>query len=479
MAYHNPFIVNGKIRFPENTNLVRHVEKWAKVRGDKLAYRFLDFSTERDGVERDISWADFSARNRAVGARLQQVTQPGDRVAILCPQNLDYLVSFFGTLYSGQDRGAAVRPGRAGPRRPFARGARRLRPVDDPDHHRRRRRCPQVHPRPFGQGTAARHRRRRGAQRGRLHLAAARRRREHHRLPAVHLRLHPHPDRRADHPPEPAHQRAAGAERAGGHRRRPRVHVAAVLPRHGPDHGAAVVGARPQLHLHDARRVRAPARPLDPRTRAQARRDRRGLLGRAELRVRTRRGARPAPRRRAATGPEQRQGDPQRQRAGEPGVDAQVLRGVCALRAEGDGHQAVLRPGRGDAVRLDHADGREAEGHPRRPGRAEQSALRRGRPPTRRTRSLRFPPARSGSTNGRSSSTPTRPASCRTGRSARSGCTARTWASATGARKKRLPKSSRTSSSRGSASRTPRGPPTTGCGCAPATTAPTTTATSI
>ena len=102
MAYHNPFIVDGKIKFPANTNLVRHVEKWAKVRGDKLAYRFLDFSTERDGVARDILWSDFSARNRAVGARLQQVTQPGDRIAILCPQNLDYLISFFGALYSGR-----------------------------------------------------------------------------------------------------------------------------------------------------------------------------------------------------------------------------------------------------------------------------------------------------------------------------------------------------------------------------------------
>ncbi len=102
MPYHNPFIVNGKIRFPENTDLVRHVEKWARVRGDRLAYRFLDFSTERDGVARDISWADFGTRNRAVGARLQQVTQPGDRVAILCPQNLDYLTAFFGILYAGR-----------------------------------------------------------------------------------------------------------------------------------------------------------------------------------------------------------------------------------------------------------------------------------------------------------------------------------------------------------------------------------------
>src|ERR1700733_4239210 len=103
MAYHNPFIdKNGQIKFPDNTDLVRHVEKWAKVRGDQLAYRFLDFSTEREGVAKDISWAEFGARNRAVGARLQQVTQPGDRVAILCPQSLDYLTAFFGTLYAGR-----------------------------------------------------------------------------------------------------------------------------------------------------------------------------------------------------------------------------------------------------------------------------------------------------------------------------------------------------------------------------------------
>src|SRR5712675_1242299 len=103
MAYHNPFIdKNGRIKFPDNTDLVRHVEKWAKVRGDQLAYRFLDFSTEREGVAKDISWSEFGARNRAVGARLQQVTQPGDRVAILCPQNLDYLTAFFGTLYAAR-----------------------------------------------------------------------------------------------------------------------------------------------------------------------------------------------------------------------------------------------------------------------------------------------------------------------------------------------------------------------------------------
>ncbi|MEB3049514.1 long-chain-fatty-acid--AMP ligase FadD32 [Mycolicibacter sp. MYC123] len=113
-AYRNPFVKDGKIRFPDNANLVRTVERWSALRGERVAYRFLDFSTEREGVARDISWADFGARNRAVGARLQQVTQPGDRVAILCGQNLDYLVSFFGTLYSGRIAVPLFDPGEPG-----------------------------------------------------------------------------------------------------------------------------------------------------------------------------------------------------------------------------------------------------------------------------------------------------------------------------------------------------------------------------
>jgi fatty acid CoA ligase FadD32 len=113
-SYHNPFVKDGKIRFPDNANLVRTVERWAALRGEKLAYRFLDYSTERDGLARDISWADFGARNRAIGARLQQVTQPGDRVAILCGQNLDYLVSFFGIMYAGRIAVPLFDPGEPG-----------------------------------------------------------------------------------------------------------------------------------------------------------------------------------------------------------------------------------------------------------------------------------------------------------------------------------------------------------------------------
>ena len=50
MGFHNPFLKDGLIKFPDNGSVVKHVEKWAKVRGDRVAYRFLDYSVERDGI---------------------------------------------------------------------------------------------------------------------------------------------------------------------------------------------------------------------------------------------------------------------------------------------------------------------------------------------------------------------------------------------------------------------------------------------
>ena len=50
MAFHNPFIKDGLIKFPDNGSLVKHVERWARVRGDKRAYRFIDFSIGLSGA---------------------------------------------------------------------------------------------------------------------------------------------------------------------------------------------------------------------------------------------------------------------------------------------------------------------------------------------------------------------------------------------------------------------------------------------
>ncbi|MGB3370246.1 MAG: AMP-binding protein, partial [Rhodococcus sp. (in: high G+C Gram-positive bacteria)] len=92
---------NGHITIGEGKTLVRHVEVNVAKNADTLAYRFMDYSRERDGEAHELTWAQFGTRLRAVAARLQQVTKPGDRVAILAPQGLDYVVAFFGAIYAG------------------------------------------------------------------------------------------------------------------------------------------------------------------------------------------------------------------------------------------------------------------------------------------------------------------------------------------------------------------------------------------
>ncbi|MBY6687723.1 AMP-binding protein [Rhodococcus sp. BP-149] len=91
----------GNIVIREDLTLVRHVEQNVADNGDDLAYRYVDYSRERDGEVHELTWSQFGARLRAVAARLQQVTSPGDRVAILAPQGLDYVVAFFGAVYAG------------------------------------------------------------------------------------------------------------------------------------------------------------------------------------------------------------------------------------------------------------------------------------------------------------------------------------------------------------------------------------------
>ncbi|MFT3716390.1 MAG: long-chain-fatty-acid--AMP ligase FadD32 [Gordonia sp. (in: high G+C Gram-positive bacteria)] len=91
---------NGQLHFTEDATLVDYVEHNVREKADTLAYRFKDYSRERDGENIDLTWAQFGKRLRAVAARLQQVTKPGDRVAILAPQSLEYVIGFFASMYA-------------------------------------------------------------------------------------------------------------------------------------------------------------------------------------------------------------------------------------------------------------------------------------------------------------------------------------------------------------------------------------------
>lgn len=88
----------GDIAIPAGITLTSFLDRNVAVRGDAPAYRYLDF--DRDCTV-ELSWSELGTRLRAVGARLQQVAQAGDRVAILAPQGVDYVVGFFAAIQAG------------------------------------------------------------------------------------------------------------------------------------------------------------------------------------------------------------------------------------------------------------------------------------------------------------------------------------------------------------------------------------------
>jgi acyl-CoA synthetase (AMP-forming)/AMP-acid ligase II len=91
----------GTILVPEGVTLTSYFERYRDELGDNLSYRFIDYSQDQDGRVVQLTWNELWSRVCAIGARLQQVTAPGDRVAILAPQGLDYVAAFFGAVHAG------------------------------------------------------------------------------------------------------------------------------------------------------------------------------------------------------------------------------------------------------------------------------------------------------------------------------------------------------------------------------------------
>lgn len=91
----------GSIDLPPGTTLLSNFERNIAEFATTAAYRYLDFTRDDDGVAIELSWDALNTRMRAIGARLQQVTARGDRVAILAPQGLDYVIGFFAAIQAG------------------------------------------------------------------------------------------------------------------------------------------------------------------------------------------------------------------------------------------------------------------------------------------------------------------------------------------------------------------------------------------
>jgi len=91
----------GNIALPEGHTLMTSLHRNIAELGDSVSYRYLDYTRGNSAVAVELTWTELGARIRAIGARLQQLSRPGDRVAILAPQGIDYVVSFFAAIGAG------------------------------------------------------------------------------------------------------------------------------------------------------------------------------------------------------------------------------------------------------------------------------------------------------------------------------------------------------------------------------------------
>ncbi|MFF8288533.1 fatty acyl-AMP ligase [Streptomyces sp. NPDC016309] len=86
---------------PGTPGLAAAVRDAARRHPGRTAMTFVDYTADRAGTPRDLTYGHLHGKAQAVAAELSRVTVPGDRVAILCPHTADYVAALVGCLYTG------------------------------------------------------------------------------------------------------------------------------------------------------------------------------------------------------------------------------------------------------------------------------------------------------------------------------------------------------------------------------------------
>ena len=68
---------------------------------DVTAYTFIDYDVDPSGFAEEMTWAQVFSAAASVADELRTCGSPGDRAAIVAPQGLGYIVSFFGAIQAG------------------------------------------------------------------------------------------------------------------------------------------------------------------------------------------------------------------------------------------------------------------------------------------------------------------------------------------------------------------------------------------
>ncbi|MEV0614520.1 fatty acyl-AMP ligase [Nonomuraea sp. NPDC050404] len=78
--------------------VIAQVARWAGEIPQAPAYTFVDHLG--GGSRHTLTWGGADLRARALAVRLRELAGPGERVAVLVPQGLDYVVAMLGTMYA-------------------------------------------------------------------------------------------------------------------------------------------------------------------------------------------------------------------------------------------------------------------------------------------------------------------------------------------------------------------------------------------
>ncbi|KAA1251686.1 AMP-binding protein [Mycobacterium simiae] len=73
----------------------------ADQQASTTAYTFIDYGLDPQGFAESLTWAQAYGRACIIAEELKLCGSPGDRVAILAPQGLEYIVAFLGALQAG------------------------------------------------------------------------------------------------------------------------------------------------------------------------------------------------------------------------------------------------------------------------------------------------------------------------------------------------------------------------------------------
>ena len=83
---------------PPRTDLTSVLRHWSKERGDEKAFYFVD---GQEGPEQSLTFSELDLAARRVAGYLQRLGATGQRVLLLYPPSIDFVVGFFGCLYAG------------------------------------------------------------------------------------------------------------------------------------------------------------------------------------------------------------------------------------------------------------------------------------------------------------------------------------------------------------------------------------------